>query len=290
MLAANMEMQAIHEETRLEHAAARTQDTYSRSRVVMAARLDGGPTAENPTGPADAVSPEQFSSANGLDALRTVLEHPCERSLAAQTVVQYNSACMFTSAKPRHPQALVGALPGAMLVGYFDHLPVVVGRMETVEAFALLISVPPSSVEQHSTADKPQASVIKTIALSTGLVEKLGHKPAALEFILAHEAGHIKADHRHIEGDVLGKGLARELDADFAAFQYMSSQGHSFDVIAEGANIAFKAIRAEPMFGADPLLQKALDARQTEFAKHVETAREVQTGLDKDLRRNVAQR
>lgn len=278
--AAYIETQVLRAEDRIQRVAMQTHGD-SGARAVLAARLDGAPAQGSLTEPDAAkpnAAPMQFSSQRSLDTLRTLLERPCARVLPPQTIVQYNSACMFADRKPTDPAGLPRAVPGAMLVGYFDRVPVVVLPDPAAAAEAARL---PNQPEQF---DPNQPAGFDIIVLTSGMVERLAHNPAALEFILAHENGHHRLDHRALGNNhILGAGLMQEQDADYSAFQHMNAQGRSPAEIAAAADLVFEVLRESPVVQELPILRKALAARQTEVARHTAIALEVRADLNMTL-------
>ena len=286
-----IETQALRTQTRLEREADLAQARRLTEGVVVAARSDGGSfnpsvsaTERSATAPAAAPA-MQFSDMRGMDSLRGLLERPCARVLPPSTIVEYNSACMFANANPADPKGLPAAVPAAMLVGYFNQVPVLVVRDEDLAAEAAQLS------NKLAEPDPRQPQSFDVTVVTSALVQQLADDPVAMELILAHEAGHHRLDHRD-QGNhqILGAGLQQELDADYSAFQYMLGQGRSPDEMARAAERVFDQLRQSQVVAELPLLRKALDKRQTEFARHVETAREVQADLRNVLQQRVAQR
>lgn len=293
-----IENQMIRAQARLERERSQQQSTQATQtiaaepmRVAVSARIDGAPDQSVLSAGAaraqDESAPMQFSSRASIDALRGVLERPCAVQVTQETIVQYNTACMFANRKPADPMGLPRAAPGGMLVGYFDRVPVIVVEDDSLSAEAHLIPNQPEM--ELFTPEQPGA--FNANVLSSSLVERLAHNPVALEFLLAHENGHHRRNHRD-QGNhqIMGAGLHQEREADYEAFMRMSAHGRGPDEIAAAASLVFDVLRNSPVVKELPILQLALDARQKALAGHIDTARELQAQLQAERRQLMAQR
>lgn len=279
--AAYFETQMLRTQVRLEREQRERSSLVANESVAVVqlaanARIDGasdqpglGPQATQAQDPAQYM---QFSSLSSLDALRTLLERPCAVTVASQTIAQYNTACMFAQRKPADPMGLPQAAPGGMLLGYFDRVPVIVVQDDSLSAEAHLLPNQPDM--ELFTPEQPGS--FDAIVLSSSIVQRLAHNPAALEFLLAHENGHHRHNHRDQgHSQILGSGLHQEQDADYEAFMRMSAHGRSPDEMEEAANLVFKILRESPVVQELPILRVALNARQAAFAGHVDIARDL---------------
>lgn len=290
--AAHIETQMLRAQARLERdQQLSAKEQAAPVRVAMNARIDGATRQSALISRADQAQgksqPLQFSSRTSLDALRGLLDRPCAMKIAPQTMMQYNSACMFANRQPADPMGLPKASPGGMLVGYFDRVPVIVVEDDSLSAEAYRLPNQPEM--EWFTPEQPGS--FDANVLSSSIVDRLAHNPAALEFVLAHENGHHRRGHRD-QGthQILGAGLNQELDADYEAFMRMSAHGRSPDEIAEAANLVFKILRESPVVKELPILHSALDARQKALSGHLDTARELQAQLQANRRQIMAQR
>ncbi len=290
--AAHVETQMLRAQARLEREQQQTAKKQDAPvRVAMNARIDGATDQAALISEADRARNEspsmQFSSRPSLDALRGLLDRPCAVKIAPQTMMRYNSACMFSSRTPADPMGLPQASPGGMLVGYFDRVPVIVVEDDSLSAEAYRLPNQPEM--ELFTPEQPGS--FDAIVLSSSIVDRLAHNPAALEFLLAHENGHHRRDHRDLGRDhILGAGLNQEQDADYEAFMRMSAYGRSPDEIEEAANLVFTILRESPVIKELPILRIALNARQSAFSAHVDTARDLLAQSQSDRRRLMVQR